>query len=102
MSAAAITPEAQAKRAARHTRNLASQARRVKREGYGRNQSASYSTARFNFDLALRAVLALEDELGVDAAAAASDRLTAARQAAQEVGLLSPADVLDIEARALG
>lgn len=84
--------------ARRHLANLAAIVRRVENfEGTGRNYAATEASARWNFERALRAVVAVEDAEGIDAAAALSDRLTALRQRATAAGVLSVADVARVE-----
>ena len=91
---------------ARRLRNLASIVQRAEtgrtgatQEGSGRNWRASEAAARGNFEAALVELVAIEDAQGVEAAAAGSDRLTALRQRAMAVGLLTAEDVLKIERR---
>lgn len=74
---------------------------RAEHQGLGRNEMASRAAARRRFELALRSILAIEDNIGVDAAGSMSDRLTILRRRAIHLGLLTLPDVADIEERVI-
>lgn len=66
----------------------------------GRNSNQTTSAAEWNFEHALTLIVSIEDTYGVDAAAKLTDRLTRWRQRAVAARLLTPAQVLRIEAAA--
>lgn len=78
--------------ARRRLNNMASFIRRPGLTGWVKDRDA-----RSQYHHALRAVLAIEDADGIDAAAPFSDRLTALRQEAQAARLLTAEDICEIE-----
>jgi hypothetical protein len=84
-------------RATRELANLRSFIRRDGLTGHVRERSA-----RFNYERALAAIVAVEDAEGVDAAAKLSDRLRRLRWEASDAGLLTPSEILTADRRVLG
>lgn len=80
---------------------LAGLLRRWRKSGGGRNAGASRAAALRRFEAALRGSYAIEQELGVQAAAPFSDWLQALRYEAVYAGLLDRADVLAIERKVI-
>ncbi len=80
---------------------LAALIRRAERnEGTGRNAAATTRAAYANLDAATRALVRAEDHYGIGAMGAMSDTTTALRRRAIAQGLITPDDVLSIEAAA--
>jgi hypothetical protein len=69
--------------------------------GMGRNFEATCRSTAVNLEDALRALVAAEDELGVDAVAAQADRITALRQRAVELHMIDAGTVAEAEDRAV-
>ena len=83
------------KRAHRELSNFASYVRRPV-TGWVKERSAEWS-----YEKALKAVVAVEDAEGVEAAAGLHDRLRTLYFEAREAGLLSTDEIADVERRVL-